>query len=344
MTRRRNFFPCLLRAALPLVILVAPGAGSEAADPALKRHHLKVLYGRYLSFAPLAIARAEGFFDAQALDVELVHASGSAEATPLLVRGDLDVVAGMLRISELNAIARGAEIRIVADKGNYTPGPCVSAAIVARPEFLRVTDPGSAAHLRGARVSAVPLSYAEYVLETFLEARDLRLADLRLVRLQEAAAAAALADGSLDLQFMGEPFLTQARTSGRATVWKRAAEIVPGAQMAVILYGPRLLTKDRDAGERFMAAYLQGVRRYNLGKTPRNVQILSRETRLDPELVREACWESIRSDGQINVESVLDYERWAVQRGYLDAPLPAGKFWDPSFVEAANRALGPPAP
>lgn len=344
MTRRRNLFPCILRAALPLVILVAFGAASNAADPAPKRRHLKVLYGRYLSFAPLAIARAEGFFAAQALDVELVHASGSSEATPLLVRGDLDVVAGMLRISELNAMARGAEIRIVADKGHYEAGPCISAALVARPGFLRVAEPGSAAHLRGARVSAVPLSYAEYVFDTFLAARGLKLTDLNLVRLQEAAAAAAIADGSLDLQFMGEPFLTKARQSGRAVVWKPAAEIVPGAQMAVILYGPRLLTKDRDAGERFMAAYLQGVRRYSLGKTPRNVQILSRETRLDPELVREACWESIRSDGKINVESVLDYERWAVGRGFLDAPLPAGTFWDPSFVEAANRALGPPAP
>jgi len=31
-----------------------------------------VTYGRYLTFAPLAIARAEGYFRDQGIDVELV--------------------------------------------------------------------------------------------------------------------------------------------------------------------------------------------------------------------------------------------------------------------------------
>jgi ABC-type nitrate/sulfonate/bicarbonate transport system substrate-binding protein len=121
-------------------------------------------------------------------------------------------------------------------------------------------------------------------------------------------------------------------------------EIVPGAQLATIVYGPTLLEKNRDAGVRFLVAYLQGVRQYNRGKTPRNVEIISKETGLDADLVREACWETIRGDGKINVEGVLDYQRWAVRKGLLDAIVPAEKFWDPSFVEAANKILGPPAP
>ena len=93
-----------------------------------------------------------------------------------------------------------------------------------------------------------------------------------------------------------------------------------------------------------MVGYLRGVRQYNLGKTPRNVEIISKETAVDPDLLRDACWETIRGDGKINVGSVLDYERWAVRRGLLDAPLPPEKFWDSSFVDAANGMLGPPAP
>lgn len=341
----RNTSPARpLRAAVPLALLLAAAAGRSLPESAPPLQHVKVLYGRYLSFAPLAIARYEGFFRSQGLEVELVHTSGSAEATPALIRGEIDVGAGMLRIAELNAMARGAEIRIVADKGHYESQSCVSSALVARPEFLKVPDPGSAEHLRGARVSAVPLSYAEYVIETFLEARGLRLADLKLARLQEAAAATALEEGTLDFLHMGEPFLTRARQSGRAVVWKPVTEIVPGAQIGVLLFGSRLLTRDRAAGERFLTGYLQGVRQYNLGKTPRNVEILARTTRLDAALVRDACWEAIRSDGKINVESVLDYQRWAVRRGFLDAPLPPAKFWDPSFADAANRTLGPPAP
>jgi NitT/TauT family transport system substrate-binding protein len=329
-----------------LIATLAAGAASrsEAGNPASKRIHLKVLYGRYLSFAPLAIAKAERYFEAQGLDVELVHMTGGGEAVPALLRGELDVGAGMLRPAEFNAIARGAAIRIVADKSHYESGPCVSAAFVARPEFLRAKRPDSPDHLRGARASVTPLSFAEYVLETFLSSKGLRLSDLSVARLQDTVAAEALAEGSLDFYHLAEPLLTRTLRSGRVVVWKPVVEILPGAQLATITYGPNLLTRNRDAGRRFMVAYIQGARQYNRGKTVRNVDIISKETGLDPELVRDACWESIRRDGMINVESVLDFQRWAVRRGVLDAPLPPERFWDPSFLDEANKILGPPAP
>jgi NitT/TauT family transport system substrate-binding protein len=334
----------LASASARLLAAAVAGSGFGAGPPAPARTHLKVLYGRYLSFAPLAIASAEGYFRGQGLDVELVHLTGANEVTPALFRGEVDVGAGMLKPAEFNAIARGATLRIVADKGHYEAGPCVSAALVVRPGFLQTRNYDNPWHLRRTRFSAAPLSFAEYVLDTFLARKGLSLADVQRVQLPEAAAAAALADGSLDVQHMGEPFLTRAVRSGHAVIWVPVQEIVPGAQLATIVYGPTLLEKNREAGVRFLVAYLQGVRQYNRGKTPRNVEIISKETGLDADLVREACWESIRGDGKINVASVLDYERWAVRRGLLDTLVPPAKFWDPSFLDAANKALGPPAP
>jgi len=93
-----------------------------------------------------------------------------------------------------------------------------------------------------------------------------------------------------------------------------------------------------------MIAYLKGVRQYNLGKTARNLDIEASATRLDRDLLARTCWQPIRGDGRINVESVLDFQRWAVRRGALDALVPPESFWDPSFVDQANVALGPPAP
>jgi len=332
-----------LRRALGLSFLGALSlAAFSAGSSPSTRTPLRVIYGRYLTFAPLAIASAEGFFGAQGLDVELVHLPGSAEATPLLMRGEVDVGAGFLKIADFNAIARGASLRLVADKGSFAPETCVSSAFLARTEFLKTRNPDNAADLQGARVAATPLSFSEYLLETYVRSKGLRLSDLDVVKLQEATAADALINGSIDFQHLGEPFLTRAVRSGRAVVWKSMVEILPGGQISTIAYGPTLLTKNRDAGRRFMVAYLQGVRQYNRGKTPRNVEIISKETGLDAGLVREACWQPIRGDGKINVESVLDFERWAVGRGLLDAPLPAAKFWDPFFVEEANKVLGPP--
>jgi NitT/TauT family transport system substrate-binding protein len=336
-TRHRTAIGLSLLGALSLAVLPAEPFPST-------RIPLKVLYGRYLTHAPLAIARAEGFFGAQGLDVEFVHLTGSTEATPLLIQGEIDVAAGLLKIADFNAIARGASLRLVADKGSFAPESCVSSAFVGRPEFLKTKNPDVAGDLRGARTAATPLSFSEYMLETFVASKGLRLSDLELSKMLEATAAETLMRGSLDFLHLGEPFLTRVVRSGRAVVWKSVVEILPGGQLAAIFYGPNLLTKNRDAGRRFMVAYLQGVRQYNRGKTPRNVEIISRESGLDADLVREACWQPIREDGKINVESVLDFQRWAVRRGLLDAPLPPEKFWDPSFVEEASRILGPTAP
>ena len=345
MARRRPARGGLLRGSLRLAAILAVVSGGMAAgEGPVKRIRLRVLHAPYLTFAPIAIASAEGFFEAEGLDVELVHSTGSGDATPLLMRGEIDVSAGILRISDFNAIARGATLRLVADKGHYEDGPCVTAAYVIRPGFLKTKDLESAESLRGARVAVTPLSFSEYVLETFVNSKGLRLSDLSMVRLQSPLMTSALADGSLDFLHLPEPYLTETLRSGSAVVWKPMREIVPGGQLASVIYGSNLLQKNREAGRRFMMAYLRGVRQYNLGKTPRNVEIVSKETRLDSGLVRDACWESIRPDGRINVESVLEYQRWAVRRKVLDAVLPPEKFWDPSFLEESNRALGSPAP
>ena len=327
-----------------LALAAPPAVPARAAGPAPPPVRVRVLYVRYLSFAPLAIAQAEGYFRAQGLDVELVSLAASHEATPALIGGELDVAAGMLKIGDFNAIARGASLRLVADKGHFEPGSCVPAAFVARRGFLDGSVPDGGERLKGARVAVIPLSFVEYVLETLLGHQGLRLSDVRPARIHEAMVAEAFAKESLDIGELAEPDLSRSVRSGRAVVWKSIQDILPGAQLGAVYFGPSLLERNRDAGRRFLVAYLQGVRQYNRGKTDRNLDVLSRETGLDRELLRVTCWQPIRGDGRINAESVLDFQRWAVRRGALDAVVPLEKFWDPSFAEEANRILGPPPP
>jgi NitT/TauT family transport system substrate-binding protein len=184
----------------------------------------------------------------------------------------------------------------------------------------------------------------EYALETLLGRNALSLDDLKLVRIPGSTVAEAFGAGSLDLGELTEPDLSRVVGTGRAVVWKDLQEILPGAQHSAIYFGPSLLERDRDAGRRFLVAYLQGVRQYGRGKTARNLEILASETGLDRELLRTACWSSIRGDGKIDVASVVEFQKWAVRRKALDEVVPPGRFWDPSFAEEANRVLGPPAP
>ena len=334
---------------LPLVTLLllarAPGwaapPGASASPPALVR--LKVVSLRFLSFAPLAIARDEGYFRAEGLDVELVPLVSSADATPSLIRGDLDVVSGVLKVADFNAIARGAALRFVADKDHFEPGACIGSAFVARPGFFDVKGGDGPARLRGARVATTPLHFMEYALETLLGRKGLTLDELKLARLPGNMVAEAFGAGSLDLGQLSEPDLSRVLRAGGAVLWKPVREVLPGAQHSVVAFGPRLLGPDRDVGRRFMVAYLRGVRQYNLGKTRRNLDIVASETGVDRVLLGAACWPSIRGDGKIDVASVIDFQKWAVRRGALDGVVPPERFWDPFFAEEASRVLGPPA-
>jgi NitT/TauT family transport system substrate-binding protein len=124
-------------------------------------------------------------------------------------------------------------------------------------------------------------------------------------------------------------------------VWLTAQDVVPGFQFAFILYGPTILEDNRDAGQRFMIAYLQGVRQYNEGKTARNLELISEFSGLDTELLQQACWIPIHSDGSVRTESVMEYQAWAVEKGFADGGITEASCWDGSFVQHANEVLGP---
>jgi NitT/TauT family transport system substrate-binding protein len=105
------------------------------------------------------------------------------------------------------------------------------------------------------------------------------------------------------------------------------------------MFGPRLLNEDRDVGVRFLMAYLESVRRYNEGKTDRNIDIIVERTELSRDVVARACWVPIRNDGMMQVESIVEYQKWAVGQELLDEIVPVDGFWDPSLVEEANKRL-----
>lgn len=64
---------------------------------------LRVTALPFLSFAPLYIADAEGFFTEQGLKVEFVHFQRNGDSLPALLKGDVDVDS-IFTVGLLNAI------------------------------------------------------------------------------------------------------------------------------------------------------------------------------------------------------------------------------------------------
>ncbi len=326
----------LLLLPFALRVLVA-GADSATPGPV----HLKVVLMPYFTFAPLLLAKAEGYFAEQGLDVEFVSLTGSIAAVPALVQGELDVLPGSITPAFLNAMARGAKIRFVADKGYFGSG-CPFFGLLARRGLVEEGKLSGAAQLRGLRISATATTPSEYYLDKLLAPAGLTITDIRMVNVPDAAEVEALKNGSLDLAIASDPSLTRTVQTGAAVLWHSAEQVIPDFQYAFIVFGPSLIEKNPDAGKRFMVAYLKAVRQYNQGKTDHNVEILAAQTGLDRELLKQSCWAPIHNDGRVNESSIADFQAWAVRKGLLDKPVAKDQFWDPRFIDYANQVLDQP--
>ncbi len=300
---------------------------------------LKVTYQPYISFGPILIAQEEGYFAEQGLEIEFIKLRRSPHGIPALIQGELDVLTGAINAGFLNAIARGAPIKIVADKGHVSAGPPPSMALLARRALVEqgvLDDPDK---LRGLKLITNKDNTVALFVDKALEKFGINLDDLHLFYVPPPARLAALQKGTADIVTESEPWLTRALEAGHAVLWVPDYEIIPDFQFACVTFGPSLLEERPEAGRRFMLAYLKAVRQYNQGKTERNLEILGKHTKLDRELLMKACWIPFRSDGMINVQSVLDFQAWAMEQGLIDATVAPNDFWEPAFVEYADAVL-----
>jgi NitT/TauT family transport system substrate-binding protein len=303
---------------------------------------LKVAILPYLSFAPFFIAEEEGYFAEQGIQIEFVRLAPQ-DSTPALAQGEVDVSAGLVTAGLLNAIARGGKIRIVADQEHIDPVGCPQIALVARRSLVEAGGLENPEQMEGKQVDVLPASWNNYYLATLIATVGLTPDDLALTNIPSAAEIEALDKGTLDMSTIGEPWLTRMLQAGHTPILAPVQEVMPDSQVAVILYSSRLLDENPDAGKRFMIAYLEAVRQYNRGKTERNLELLAELTELDQAVLEEACLPAIRNDGTINVESVLDFQDWAVEAGFIESLALEEQLWDPSFVEYANEVLGTPS-
>lgn len=319
--------------AMWLLVTGFPGSSALAAGKTL----LRVSAEPYLTFAPLYIADAEGFFGQEELDVEFVRLTRHTDYLPTLLRGDLDVDA-IITAGVMNAMARGENIRVVASRGVVSAKECVTNGFLARPGLAEKLDTMSAEELKRLTFGVNPTWLDGYFLHLWLSERGLSLRDVRTEYLAAPPSRIeAMRQGALDVVFMGEPWITRALDGKVGTVWKPASELTPGFPLSIVTFGPTMFERKDDAGVRFMRAYLRAVRQYAEGKTDRNIEILSKATEMEPELLKRICWTGIPLDGKLDPVKLADYTAWAAGQGYADRPLAPEEIWEPKYVEEAGR-------
>ncbi|MCO6453576.1 MAG: ABC transporter substrate-binding protein [Caldilineales bacterium] len=312
-----------------LLVLLAACAPpvAEPADP----DRVKAVLLPYLAFAPLFIAEEEGYFQDRNIEMEYIQLSSGQEALPALLQGDIDINMPTLNAGVINAVARGGRTQIVGSIVRFDNNDCVYSGLIGRQGF----DLSSKTADEQLRVATNPAGTEGFYTDVWLNGYSDSLGDAKIEDLPPPALAEALAGNAMDLVHTSEPWLTRLLDGGDVELLAAAKDVIPGLEFAVIMYGPDLLVERPDVGRRFMAAYLQGVKQFNEGKTARNLDILQKYTELDRDLLERICWPTIPADGALNTETVMTFQQWALDRNLIDAIVPVEELYDASYVEWA---------
>jgi NitT/TauT family transport system substrate-binding protein len=320
----------------------APGSTEAApAEPtaAPELTHLTVSILPFLSYAPFFIAQEEGYFTEQGLEVEFVRIDKTSDAMPALAQGQIDVAAGFFDVSTLNAIAQGGNIRYVSDKGYLAPQECSASCWVLSKALVESGELDDLNNIAGKKVAYTPTSSAEYAMDVLLKGTGLSSADVETLNIPLPTRLESLGNGSIDLAAVSDPWTIRMVNAGYGEVWHPWEEVLPNFQFSVIMYGPNLLEKNRDAGNRFIMAYLKAVKQYHEGKTDRNVEIIAKYTEMKPEEVKQSCWMIMKDDGMLDLSGMAGFQQWAVDKGYQTEIIPDEQLVDLSFIEYAKEAM-----
>jgi NitT/TauT family transport system substrate-binding protein len=333
-------------AAGAFVIAACLAATASAQQP----DTVKIGINNVVSDIVFYIAEERGLFAQQKLKVQFVpFDSGPRMIAPLGV-GQIDVGGGASSAGLYNAVARGIDVKIVADKGS-TPRGYDYMPLIVRKDLIDSGRVKSFADLKGLKIAAAgPGSATNSKLNVALAKGGLTYKDSQNVNMSYPQQVAALTSKAIDASITTEPLATQAINGGIA-VRLSDDTLYPDQQVAVLLYGSDLITKRREVAERFMIAYVKAARIYNDATKGGHfdgpgadavVDLIMKTTGLkDKELVKSMIPNGISPDGAVHQPSLAEDLKFFVAEGLIEKPVKVDDVLDMSFVDNAIKKLGP---
>src|SRR5579875_1843826 len=322
-----------------------PRARPGAARGAPQLQPVRVGIVAIASEVGLFLAQERGYFAEQGLSADFVRFEGGAQVAAPLSLGELEVGSGPVSAALFNGINRGLEVRIAAPQSRYEPGYSQLWLSVRQDLADTIRDYPD---LRGRTIAVLTLaSTSELLVERALQRGGLTLRDASLVQLGPGDQLTAFANRAIDAGLLIEPQATIAADRGLAIRWREAADWSPGIQVSNILYGPTFTQRDVSAGQRFLLAYLKGVRDYYdaaiAGRGDREAVIatLMRYTPLrDRALYDRMRWAYLDPNLTLDEDDLRTTMQWFVARGLVERPVDLATAVDRRFVEYALTALG----
>ncbi len=300
--------------------------------------------------AQLEIAKARGYFAQQHIDAQFVPGGASGQDyISSLATDQIQVAAGSPNAGMFNAVNRGIPVRIVADWAHLGDKTDSTFSFVARKDLLDSGKIKTAADLKGQHIGVGPHygAYNEVFIYKMLKSVGLKMTDVMPEFIGFPDGLAAMSSKKIAGTLMIEPLVLVARERHIGEVLMPAAEVDPGAQVATVMYSPKMAA-NRDLAVRYLVAYLHGVRdmldAYVKHKDTAAVTdiLVKRMSIKKPHVWNAMSPHIVDPDGKVNVAHIKEQGQFYKMRGEITGPVPdVDKLVDPSFAEAAVKILGP---
>lgn len=297
----------------------------------------------------LYLAEKKGFFHEEGLKGDITVFDSGAKMIAPLGAGQLDVGAGAYSAGLFNAVGRGINIKIVADKATNKAPYDYRVVVVRTPLAGEIK---TLADLKGRKIGITAQGASDNsVLAVGLKSAGLGLGDVERFYMGFAAQFVALKNGGIDAALNSEPDATLLVREGIAVKFKPYSAFYPVYQSGVILFGTSFLDKDRAKGEKFMHAYLRAVRFYDGALSNGHLAGANADYIYDAiaELTKQqdksvfhdmvASW--CNPNGALEMASVRTDLADFKAEGEVEGDITADSVVDMSFVQAALKGLGP---
>lgn len=338
---KKSFF------ALGLVCAMLYASAVSISADENRTYKIKVGVSPVVSSAGIFLAYEKGYFRDRGLDVDITYfKSSGAPMTALLGSGNLDIGAGNISAGLWSAINSGLDIKLVADKGRVSKD-CDYIGLLVRKDHVDSKRYKALADLKGFKMAVTAFGVSQQIAaDKFLKSAGLTMQDVTFEKMDYAAMNTALANKNIDAAIQLEPYLTEAELSGTAVKISGVNKVYPEQQSAAIIYASQFIARHPDLAEKFMIAYLEGVRAYNdafvKNKNKKEaVSLLKKHVKIESDAIwDEMIPAGINPDGFLNKESLDQDMRWYLEYGFIDKVCDTEKAIDHTFAEKALIHLG----
>jgi NitT/TauT family transport system substrate-binding protein len=295
------------------------------------------------------IALDRGYFQEEGLNVETQQFQTGVDQIAPLGAGQLDIGTGAIAAGLYNAIGRGVPLRMVADKGSTPSAEWDFSALMVRKDLVDSGQVRDYKDLRGLTiVTTAPGNSTEVDVAAVLEKGGLTLADINFQHMSFPDMITAFQNRAIDAGIVIEPYMSRIEKLGTAVRWKGTQDFYGNQQVAVIMYGPKLVEEQQDVARRWMTAYIRGLRDYNDAFGPKRqrrdevIQTLIKHTPIkDASAYEEMRPAGLDPDGKLEMASIRRDLAYYEQTGRVTVQIDLAKVIDTSFQEYALRQLGP---